>query len=267
LRDYSTTGIQSRGLNWLENARVKLLKRMALNVLYVSLGVLMGLAWGVRPRETTLGIDPIPAVNADASVTVTLEENAVIVARPAQPNGTLFVYYPGGRVPAQSYEFMARALAGRGVTVAIPVMPLELAVLGANRASEVRANLEKNGLNVKRFVIGGHSLGGAMAARFASSHAVDGLVLMGAYSVDDLSAKSFAVLNLAAEHDGVAQIQSVRDGLSKLPSGTELVVIPGGVHSFFGRYGAQNGDGSPTTTRETFERELIRRLEAFLAGS
>jgi predicted esterase len=251
--------------NRLENAKVKLFKRIALNVLYVSLGVLMGLAWGLRPRETVLGIDPIPARNADASVSVTLEAG-VIVARPAQPNDTLFVYYPGGRVPAQSYEFMARALAAKGITVAIPVMPLELAVLGADRASEVRSRLEASGVRISKFVVGGHSLGGAMAARYALNNRVDGLVLMGAYSVDDLTGKTFPVLNLAAERDGVAKLEEVRDGLSKLPAGTRVTMIPGGVHSFFGRYGPQNGDGSPTTTRERFEQMLIDRLEAYFAA-
>jgi predicted esterase len=242
---------------------VKIFKRIALNVLYVSLGVLMGLAWGLRPRETILGTDPVPAGVIGANVTVRLEAGNVIVARPEQPNGVLFVFYPGGRVPAQSYEFMARALAANGVTVAIPAMPLELAVLGADNASQIKTRLESEGSRVSKFVVGGHSLGGAMAARFASSHAVNGLVLMGAYSVDDLSGKTFPVLNLAAERDEVAKLEEVRDGLKLLPAGTEVSVIPGGVHSFFGRYGPQNGDGSPTVTRDAFERALIARLEAY----
>ncbi len=223
----------------------------------------MGLAWGLRPRETTLGVDPIPAESATGSVTVTLEPGKIILAKPAQPNGTVFVYYPGGRVPAQSYEFMARALAAQGIIVAIPEMPLELAVLGADRASEVRKLLERQGVEIQKFVIGGHSLGGAMAARYAFSNAVDGLVLMGAYGVDDLSGKSFKVLDIAAEHDGVADAAKVKGGLEKLPAGTAITTIPGGVHSFFGRYGPQDGDGTPTTTHEAFERVLVAKLLAY----
>jgi predicted esterase len=243
---------------------MKTFKRLLLNIVYVSLGVLMGLAWGVKPRETTLGIDPVPSGETLSSgVTVTLEPQRYILAKPVSPNGTVFVYYPGGRVPAQSYEFLARALAAQGITVAIPVMPLELAVISPNRASEVRDALEAGGMKISKFVVGGHSLGGAMAAKYAFSNAVDGLILMGSYSVDDLTGKSFQVLDLAAEHDEVAKLEKVNDGLKKLPSGSSVEIIPGGVHAFFGRYGPQAGDGSPTVSREVFEKVLLEKLGAY----
>ncbi len=244
---------------------MKILKRMLLNILYVSLGVLIGLIWGVKPRETVLGIDPVPTGETSLipGVEVTLEPQNFILAKPVSPNGTVFVYYPGGRVPAQSYEFVARALAASGITVAIPVMPLELAVISPNRASEVRTALEAGGLKIVKFIVGGHSLGGAMAAKYAFSNPVDGLVLMGAYSVDDLTGKSFKVLDLAAEHDGLATPQKVKDGLGKLPPGSKVDVISGGVHAFFGRYGPQAGDGNPTVARDVFEKDLQKRLNQY----
>ena len=243
---------------------MKILKRILLNVLYVSFGVLMGLAWGVKPRDTVLGIDPVPTGETlSAGVTVTFEPQNFILAKPVSPNGIVFVFYPGGRVPAQSYEFIARALAAQGITVAIPVMPLELAVISPNRASEVRTALEASGIKITKFVIGGHSLGGAMAAKYAFSNTVNGLVLMGAYSVDDLTGKSFTVLDLAAEHDGLATLEKVNDGLSKLPAGSKVDMIPGGVHAFFGRYGPQAGDGSPTVARDVFEKMLLEKLAAY----
>jgi hypothetical protein len=243
---------------------MKIIKRMLLNILYVSLGVLMGLAWGVKPRETVLGIDGVPSGETlDAGVVVTLEPQNFILAKPVTPNGTVFVFYPGGRVPAQSYEFIARALAATGITVAIPVMPLELAVITPNRASEVRVALEAAGMTISKFVVGGHSLGGAMAAKYAFSNPVNGLILMGAYSVDDLTGKSFKVLDLAAEFDGLATPEKVKAGLEKLPPGSSVDVIPGGVHAFFGRYGPQNGDGNPTVARDVFEKALLEKLEAY----
>jgi hypothetical protein len=39
-----------------------------------------------------------------------LERDAVgeyLIARPSEPNGTLFVFYPGGYVPPRAYEFWA----------------------------------------------------------------------------------------------------------------------------------------------------------------
>ncbi len=247
---------------------MKILNRVLLNFLYVSLGVLMGLIWGVKPRETVLGIDPVPAnqTNLIPGVEVTLEPQNFILAKPVSPNGTVFVYYPGGRVPAQSYEFMARALAANGVTVAIPVMPLELAVISPNRASEVRTALEAGNVKIAKFIVGGHSLGGAMAAKYAFSNPVDGLVLMGAYSVDDLTGKSFKVLDLAAEHDGLATPENIKAGLDKLPSGSKVDIISGGVHAFFGRYGPQSGDGNPTVARDVFETKVLEKLTTYFAS-
>ncbi len=243
---------------------MKTLKRILLNMLYVSLGVLIGLAWGVLPRATLLGIDPVPTGETlNAGVEVTLEAQNFILAQPISPNGIVFVFYPGGRVPAQSYEFVARALAAQGITVAIPVMPLELAVISPNRATEVRAALEANGMTITKFVVGGHSLGGAMAAKYAFSHPVDGLILMGAYSVDDLTGKSFKVLDVAAEFDGLATPEKVKVGLAKLPLGSSVTVIPGGVHAFFGRYGSQGGDGRPTVARDVFEKVLLEKLKSY----
>ncbi len=244
---------------------MKIIKRILLNILYVSLGVLMGLTWGVLPRATVLGIDPVPANQTSLipGIEVTLEPQNFILAKPVSPNGTVFVYYPGGRVPAQSYEFMARALAAQGITVAIPVMPLELAVISPNRASEVRVALETGGMKISKFIVGGHSLGGAMAAKYAFSNPVDGLVLMGAYSVDDLTGKSFKVLDLAAEHDGLATPEKVKAGLEKLPSGSKVDMIAGGVHAFFGRYGPQAGDGSPTVARDVFEKDVLEKLNLY----
>ena len=196
-----------------------------------------------------------------------LERDAVgeyLIARPSEPNGTLFVFYPGGYVPPRAYEFWARALAANGVTVAIPIMPLDLAILGIYRASAVRDALEVKGWRAKRLVVGGHSLGGAMAGWYSAWLPVDGLVFMAAYPPWSIAEKKFRVLSIAAEFDGLATLEKVRASLPNLPANAQLEVIPGGVHAFFGRYGPQAGDGQPTTTREAFEAKVLEKLLGFL---
>ena len=74
----------------------------------------------------------------------------------------------------------------------------------------------------------------------------------------------WGVLVLAAEHDGLATLSEVRAGLSRLPDTAELTVIGGSVHSFFGRYGPQRGDGLPTVTRANAERQIVAALRSFL---
>jgi pimeloyl-ACP methyl ester carboxylesterase len=205
-------------------------------------------------------------VVAEVASPLPLESDGVgeyLIARPSEPNGTLFVFYPGGKVPARAYEFWARALAAQGVTVAIPIMPLDLAILGIYRASAVRDALLAKGWRAKRFVVGGHSLGGAMAGWYSSWLPVDGLVFMAAYPPWSIAEKKFPVLSIAAELDGLATLEKVLSSLPNLPPTAQLEVIPGGVHAFFGRYGVQDRDGQPTTSREVFEAAVLEKLSVF----
>jgi dienelactone hydrolase len=94
---------------------------------------------------------------------------------------------------------------------------------------------------------------------------VDGLVLMAAYPGADGSRLQIPTLSIAAELDGLISVQRIRDSLTQLPKDARLEVIPGGVHAFFGRYGVQARDGTPTITRDAFEARLLELLDAFFA--
>ena len=106
-----------------------------------------------------------------------------------------------------------------------------------------------------------------MAARFALRHseAVSGLVLLGAYSAegDDLGDLTLQTLVLAAERDGLATPDEITAGTTRLPDTATLSVVPGAVHSFFGRYGPQRGDGLPTVTRAEAERRIVGAFRTF----
>lgn len=228
----------------------------------------------VRP-PLVVGQDAVPPSGQDAA-RVALENvgGPVIDIRPAQGEAeTLLVFYPGGLVRPQAYEWLGRALAARGVQTVIPAFPLDLAVTGIGRADGLIAQYGQG----KRVVIAGHSLGGAMAAQYAAmaaqyaannADALAGLILMAAYPAGNVSLKdrTLPVLSLLAEQDGVAAPDDVRGGLDRLPEGTTLTVIPGAVHSFFGRYGPQKGDGLPTVTHAQAEEEILNAVQAFLAG-
>ena len=49
---------------------------------------------------------------------------------------------------------------------------------------------------------------------------------------------------------------------ANLPSDTTFVPIEGGIHAFFGDYGAQSGDGTATISRGNAQRQIV---EATLA--
>ena len=235
----------------------------------LGLGYLLALAQGVLIRPPlVIGQDAVPPAGPSAGVGATLDNvgGAFLNIRPAGEATTLLVFYPGGLVRPQAYEWLGRALAADGVQTVIPVFPVDLAVTGINRAD---ALIRRFGAG-KRVVLAGHSLGGAMAAQYAVGHPdqLGGLILMGAYPADNvsLSGRSLPVLSLLAERDRVADPAQVRGGLERLPARTQLTVIPGAVHSFFGRYGPQRGDGLPTVTRAAAELAILQAVRAFLGG-
>lgn len=73
-------------------------------------------------------------------------------------------------------------------------------------------------------------------------------------------------VSLRAENDHVADQAKVADGLKRLPAGSKLVQIDGAVHSFFGRYGPQSGDGVPTVARTQAETQILAAFDAFLVA-
>ena len=77
---------------------------------------------------------------------------------------------------------------------------------------------------IRKWAVGGHSLGGAMAARFVSQKpdAVQGLVLWAAYSAStgDLSAHSIVATSIYGTRDGLATDDKINASRSLYPSST-----------------------------------------------
>lgn len=157
-----------------------------------------------------------------------------------------FIFYPGGKVEYTAYEPLMRQLAARGVLCVLIEMPFNLAVLDMNAADGVCARYP----DVDRWYIGGHSLGGSMAASYLAKHAedFDGIVLLGAYSTADLSAKPLRALSLYGSEDTVMNREKYERYRKNLPLDLTEAEIEGGCHAYFGMYGEQAGDGTPTLT-------------------
>ena len=251
-------------------SRARSTGRRALLVLAVVLVALLGYGVGrlwptvFRP-PLILGQDAVSdATSLQARVTLEEAGGQSIVIRPAGGEGRLlFVLYPGGQVRPQAYEWLGRALAAHGVQTVIPAFVADLAVTDINRAD---ALVERYAAG-RPVVIGGHSLGGAMAADYAARHpdALGGLILMAAYPANDVAVvASWPALSLRAVNDEVADRQQVADGLGRLPTGSQLVDVPGAVHSFFGRYGPQAGDGTPTVSRAEAEAAILSEVIGYL---
>ena len=170
------------------------------------------------------------------------------------------IFYPGGKVQAESYAPLMRACASRGVTCVLLEMPLNLAVLDPNAADGVAAQFPQ----VSRWYVGGHSLGGAMAATYAAGHADElaGLVLLGSYSTADLSGSGLEVLSAYGTEDGVMNREHYARDRANLPADARELVIEGGCHAGFGDYGAQAGDGTPTISCEEQQAQTADAIAA-----
>jgi len=236
--------------------------RILLGIL-ILLGIISGgfVLWGSTPAK------PLPevltALQSDAQVTVTLGNWLVFTPVASKP-ATGFIIYPGGRVDYRAYAPQAHVLAAQDNLVVIVHMPLNLAVFDPNAAETVIAAHPE----IMAWVVGGHSLGGSMAANFAHTHPkqLQGLVLWASYPAasDDLSQSKLKVLSISGTLDGLSTPARIKASHSLLPEGTIWVPIAGADHAQFGWYGPQAGDNPASINREEQQRQIVQATAAFL---
>lgn len=163
-----------------------------------------------------------------------------------EPDGakTGLIFYPGGKVEHSAYIPLMQACAEKGILCIIAEMPFNLAVLDINAAD----GIQKEYPQIENWYIGGHSLGGSMAASYLEKHTdeYEGLILLGSYSTADLSDVGIEVLSIYGSEDQVLNREKYNDNMSNLPKDFKEIVIEGGCHAYFGMYGAQDGDGVPS---------------------
>lgn len=216
--------------------------------------------------ETPLGPMPeaLAALQSDAQVQV--ETSPWLAFRPAgQAPDTGLIFYPGGRVDPRSYAPAARSIAAQGYLAVIVPMPLNLAVISPGRAAQVISAYPQ----IRHWAIGGHSLGGAMAASFAHQHPdqVQGVFFWGAYPAagDSLANLALQVTSIFGTQDGLATGGKIEASRPLLPQSTRWVSIQGGNHGQFGWYGDQPGDNPAQVTRQAQQQQAIQATLELLA--
>jgi pimeloyl-ACP methyl ester carboxylesterase len=203
----------------------------------------------------------------NSSQNITIEKSPMLTFLPGKnPSSTGFIFYPGGHVNYKSYAPAAYKLAEKGVMVVIVPMPLSLAVLNPDAAEDVM----KSHPEIKRWVIGGHSLGGAMAANYAYNHQgqVSGLVLWASYPAEsnNLSQTDLPVMSIYGSLDGMATTETLQRTKALLPANTQYVEIRGGNHAQMGWYGNQAGDNPAAISREEQQSILLDTTWNFIKG-
>lgn len=173
-------------------------------------------------------------------------------------------FYPGARVPPEAYAYLGKALAGAGYLTVVLALPLNFAIFSPSMARKAIDAYP----SIPRWTVGGHSLGGAMAASFCSSAPakVSGLLLLASYpgGKTDLSASRIRVLSISASNDGLATPAKLQAARRLLPGDARFVELSGGNHAQFGDYGVQPGDGTATLSAELEHRAVVEESLAFM---
>ena len=188
---------------------------------------------------------------------VSCNTGTIVYGEPSESDVAL-IFYPGGNVDPNAYEDLCNSLAENGIPVIVARMPMNLAVLGINRAGRIIRDYP----DVDRWYIGGHSLGGAAAALWAARHQddVDGVIFLAAYSTKNLSVP---VLSIYGSNDGVLDMKSYRKNLVRLSDVREYV-IEGGNHCQFGSYGFQKGDNEAAISHEEQIYKSVESIVSFM---
>lgn len=201
-----------------------------------------------RIESSTTDAPTLANENDQAGVqrTVTESDGFIAVGSPASEYG--LVFYPGAKVEPAAYVPLLEKIADKGVYCVMAKMPFNFAFFNINAADALMADAPA----VKHWWIGGHSLGGVVAATYTADHAdaLEGIALLAAYSTEDLNVGSLRAIVLYGSNDLVVNRENLAKCAENLPEGSQTVVIEGGNHASFGDYGAQEGDGEATISAE-----------------
>ena len=192
------------------------------------------------------------ALVSDAEVQVTQTDYGWFFDGPSEENA--LVFYPGAKVEETAYAPFVRLLSRNGMDVCLVKMPFRLAIFGSQRAGKVMEQY-----SYSHWYIGGHSLGGAMAADYAArqKEAFEGVILCAAYPVKALPRQMKEILIYGSE-DQVLNRKKVEKAVRFAPEIYVEHVIEGGNHAWFGSYGEQKGDGKASISAKEQWEEAVR---------
>lgn len=236
--------------------------------------LLVGLLWSA-------GCSRLPdnvAVRAD----IDLKETANYIALTPKDQSiasTGLLFYPGGLVTPHAYIPTLQELVALGYPVIILKVTGNLAINNVGKAKEYRSAIPA----VRRWVVGGHSLGGAVACRDIQRDPslYEGVVLWASFPGNAGSIVDWqgAALSIWGEFDNLANANDIEENKANMPNaqvvdwtnfptqptdGTTLYYeIKGGNHAQFGDYGLQSGDGEATITRTEQQALIVEAMRRF----
>ncbi len=195
--------------------------------------------------------EALKALISDENVTVTQTESGWLFD--GAGDNDLLIFYPGAKVEEQSYAPLMRSLSENGIDTYLVKMPFRFALFGINKADDIIGSTD-----YAHYYVGGHSLGGAMSAVYASDNGekLNGLVLLAAYPTKPLDNDLTEIIVYGSD-DTVLNVEKVIEGRKFQTDNYTEYVIEGGNHAEFGNYGEQKGDGQAKITAEKQQSEAV----------
>ena len=190
-------------------------------------------------------------LESDAAVTVSVTDYGWYFDGPSKTD--VLVFYPGAGVEETAYAPLLHLLAAEGMDACLVKMPLRLAVFGGRRAYDVIGRYE-----YEHNYIGGHSLGGAIAGKYASEHSeeLSGVIMLASYLIDSAD-DTLRVVSVYGTNDGVLNIGRLVKSRALSAGIYQEMPIEGGNHAQFGNYGRQLGDGEAQISRDEQQRITV----------
>lgn len=183
---------------------------------------------------------------------IVTQDNLTILS-PSYQSDTAIIFYPGAKVEAEAYLPLLDQIRQIGITCILVDMPFHMAIFDSDAAEDVMTQFPE----IEHWYLAGHSMGGAMASKFAAEHPneVNELILMGAYIYGDYPDEDTLTIYGSLN-------QSVEDHIDYTEN---IVEIEGGNHAQFGNYGLQKGDPLAEISAEEQQKQTVEAIEAFLA--
>jgi dienelactone hydrolase len=241
--------------NRSQNPTIKIRRTLLVAFVVILIGALFwGISWATFARPPLP--EAVEALGSDDQVNVT-QEPWLTFSPTSDLSKTGFIFYPGGRVDPRGYASLMREIASEGYLVVVPEMPINMAVFNPNIADEITAYYPE----IQNWVIGGHSVGGTMAAQYTGKHPeiIDGLVIWASYPADstDISDLDIPVVSIYGSRELRVNDASIGERTYLLPEDTLYIRIEGGDHHQFGSYEINLEDHLATTSRASQHEQII----------
>jgi len=221
--------------------------------------------------DSAVAFSTVTVDSWDGTTPAPADDNIYYAFEPKKTVPTVgFIILPGGNCDPRSYAPAAHAIAALGFSTFIIPMPNCVAVPGYLRADKIINDYGK----IKKWAIGGHSVGGLAAAIYArTSNRVSGVVIWACYvdEADRLDNTALKVLSVTGSLDGRATPEAVKENAVYLPADTIFVEIEGGNHTQFGwidpspyPYPYLEQDNAATITIEEQQKQIVQATTDFL---